>query len=177
MNRSGKIDAVRWALAFFAATWFAGAGAAETGTLRSQADLFSAPYSDARKQGNLAANTKVTVNERRGAWLRVTAADKRNGWVRMHQVRVGEGSATAKSGEGLSMLRNVTQTGRSGSSGIVATTGVRGLSAEELKNAKANPQALAGLDAWRATPDGARKLAQGGGLKEQNVNFLNKPAQ
>lgn len=177
MNLSGKNRTVRWTLALLATGWLAGAGAAETGTLRSQADLFAAPYSDAKKQGNLLANTKVTVNERRGAWLRVTATDKRNGWVRMHQVRVGEGGATAKSGEGLTMLRNVALTGRSGSSGVVATTGVRGLSAEELKNAKANPQALAGLDAWRATPDSARKLAQAGGLKEQNVNFLNKPAQ
>jgi uncharacterized protein YgiM (DUF1202 family) len=175
MNLSGKISAVWLLMVLTASAVVMAAAAAETGSTRSQADLFAAPYSDAKHAGKLDANTKVSVLERRGAWLRVTAADKRSGWVRMHQVRVGEGGATQKSGEGLSMLRNVAQTGRSGSSGIVATTGVRGLSAEELKNAKANTQALNALDSYRASPDSARQQARSGALKEQNVNFLGKP--
>jgi hypothetical protein len=150
--------------------------AAEVGTTRQEATLMSAPYSDATTAGRLAANTKVTLFERRGAWLRVTAGNQK-GWVRLHQVRIGEGTDKSASGsEGLGMLWNVGQTGRSGSQGIVATTGIRGLTAEELKLAKPNPQAVQSLDQYRASADTARRLAASGGLKDSNeVDFLPKP--
>jgi hypothetical protein len=165
----------RWLAAGLLAGSLAGAAAAETGTLRSAADLRAAPYSDAKLLGRLDSGARVTVAERRGAWLRVTAAEKRAGWVRLHQVRLGDGSGGASGAEGLGMLRSVAETGRSGSHGIVATTGVRGLSAEDLKNAKPNPQALATLEQYRATPEAARQQARSAGLKESDVAFLPNP--
>jgi hypothetical protein len=149
--------------------------AAETGTLRTQADLFAAPYRDAKLVTQLNTNTRVNVLERRGAWIRVTTADaQQSGWVRLHQVRVGEGAGQKASGaEGASMLRNVAQTGRSGSQGIVATTGVRGLSEDQLKNAQPNPQAVQSLDQYRASPDAARRLAVNAKLKSNvGIDFL-----
>src|SRR3990172_7906711 len=110
------------ALAALAAAAFA----KEVGTLRADVDLKAAPYSDAKAAGSVSANARVDVLERRGAWLRIATAD-RSGWVRLHQVRLGEGSEQ-KGSSGLGALWNVGQTGRSGTQGIVATTGIRGMS-------------------------------------------------
>ena len=149
------------------------AHAKETGTTRSAVDLMATPYRDAKPAGQLPSNTTVDILERRGGWLRISAQGK-TGWARLHQVRAGEGPEAKKSGEGLAMLRNVGKTGRSGSQGIVATTGIRGLSAEELKSAKPNPKAVESMEASRASDATARDFARGAGLKEKDVPFLSQ---
>lgn len=151
-----------------------GTAVREAGTTRTAVDLMSTPYSDAAKAGQLPSNTSVTILERRGGWLKISGKNK-TGWVRLHQVRTGEGPESKSSGEGLTMLKNVGKTGRSGSSGIVATTGIRGLSAEELKSAKPNPKALETLKTLRANDATARDFARQAGLKDTDVPYLNKP--
>lgn len=145
---------------------------AEIGTTRSAVDMLSAPKSDAKAVGQLAENSRVEIMERRGAWLRV----KRNGtsgWLRLHQVRLGEG-AQKTSSEGTKMLWNVGQTGRSGASGIVATTGVRGLSADDLKTAKPDPKQVKALEGYRANDAQAREQARAAGLRENRIAHLAK---
>ena len=145
----------------------------ETGTTRSAVDLMATPYRDAKPAGQLPSNTRVDILERRGGWLRISAQGK-TGWARLHQVRAGEGPEAKKSGEGLAMLKSVGKTGRSGSQGIVATTGIRGLSAEELKSAKPNPKAVESMEASRASDTTARDFARSAGLKEKDVPFLSQ---
>jgi Bacterial SH3 domain len=145
----------------------------ETGTTRTSVTLMAEPYSDAKQAGQLSSNTTVDILERRGGWLRVSAKGKR-GWVKLYQVRAGEGPEATKSGEGVAMLKNIGQTGRSGSQGIVATTGIRGLSAENLKTAKPNPKAVAAMDAYRANDSAARDYAHSAGLKDKDVPFLSQ---
>mgnify|MGYP001764761823 CR=1 FL=1 len=48
--------------------------------------------------------------------------------------------------------------------GSTVTTGVRGLSEEELKNAQPNPAAVAALEQYAVAPDDARRFAQKGAL-------------
>lgn len=145
--------------------------AKETGATRGDVDMMAQPYGDAKTAGKLPQSTVVSVLERRGGWLRISAQGK-NGWVKLHQVRLGEGTGTKKSAGGLAVLKNIGQTGRSGSTGIVATTGIRGLSAEELKSAKPNPQAVEAMETTRASETSARAFARSAKLKEQNVPFL-----
>lgn len=151
-----------------------GTAVRETGTTRTSVDLKATPHSDAKSAGQLAANTTVGILERRGGWLRISASGK-SGWAKLHQVRVGEGPEAKKSGEGLAILKNVGQTGRSGSQGIVATTGIRGMSAEELKNAKPDPAAVKTIERYRVNASQAREYAKAAGLKEANVPTLPKP--
>jgi hypothetical protein len=160
-------------IAALAISFGAVALAKETGSTRVDVELMAAPYRDAKGIGNLTGNTRVDVLERRGAWVRVTAADK-GGWLRLHHVRLGEGSEQ-KGSSGLGALWNISTTGRSGTQGIVATTGVRGMSADQLKNAKPDPKEFEKLDRYRANDDQARDLAKAGGLKEKDVAFLPKP--
>jgi hypothetical protein len=131
------------------------------------------PYRDAKSAGQLLANTKVDILERRGGWLKITAPGK-TGWAKLHQVRAGEGPEGRNSGEGLAILKSVSQTGRSGSQGIVATTGIRGMSAEALKNAKPDPAAVKKVDGYSVTASQARDYAKAAGLKEKNVPPLPK---
>ena len=174
MNRSGihrRRSVVLTAAAGFALFTMA-LFSAEVGTTRTTVDLLSAPKSDAKAVGQLAENSRVEIIERRGAWLRV----KRNGasgWLRLHQVRRGEG-AQKTSSEGTKMLWNVGQTGRSGASGIVATTGVRGLSADDLKTAKPDPKQVQVLDSHRANDAQAREQARAAGLRENQIAHLAK---
>src|SRR3970282_2466663 len=147
--------------------------AKEAGTTRTAVDLMATPYRDAAQAGQLPSNTSVVILERRGGWLKISGKN-RTGWVRLHQVRSGEGPEAKGSGEGLEMLKNVGKTGRSGSSGIVATTGIRGLSAEELKSAKPNPKAVEALESNRASDAAAREYARRASLKDEDVPFLNK---
>lgn len=161
---------------FAFAIWFtfmSAAYAKETGSTRVAVDLMAGPFSDAKATGKLSQNTTVSVLERRGGWLRISAGGK-SGWVKLHQVRLGEGAPAKKSGDGLAVLKNVGQTGRSGSTGIVATTGIRGLSAEELKTAKPNPQAVEAMETSRTNETTARSFARSAKLKEQTVPFLSK---
>jgi len=150
----------------------ASAAAKENGTTRSAVNLMATPYSDAKQAGQLPANTTVTILERHGGWMRISAQGK-SGWARLYQIRSGEGPEAKNTGGGLTALKNVSQTGRSGSQGIVATTGIRGLSAEELKSAKPNPKAVESMEANRATDLSARDFAHSAGLKDKDVPFLN----
>ena len=150
-----------------------GTAVRETGTTRSAVDLMATPYRDAKPAGQLPANTAVDILERQGGWMRISAKGK-TGWAKLHQVRMGEGPE-AKSSSGLAVLKNVGQTGRSGSQGIVATTGIRGMSAEELKNAKPDPAAVKKVDGYSITASQAREYAKAAGLKESSVPALPKP--
>jgi hypothetical protein len=157
-----------------AATKSTGAAVRETGATRAGVILMATPHSDAKPAGQLAANTTVDILERRGGWLRLSAKGT-TGWAKLHQVRVGAGPEVTKPGEGLAILKNVGETGRSGSTGIVATTGIRGMSAEELKNAKPDPAAVKAIERYRVTASQAREYAKAAGLKEASVPALPKP--
>lgn len=151
-----------------------GTATRETGATRATVTLMATPHSDAKPAGQLAANTTVDILERRGGWLRISAKGT-SGWAKLHQVRVGEGPEAKSSGDGLAILKNVGETGRSGSTGIVATTGIRGLSAEELTNAKPDPTAVKAIERYRVTAGQAREYAKAAGLKEAVVPTLPKP--
>ncbi len=177
MNRSGiNRHFSRFFVAVAGALLFAAAFAAsEVGTTRVDVNVLSAPKTDAKTVGQLSANTRVDIAERRGAWMRVKA-NGTAGWVRLHQVRLGTG-AEKTSSEGMKMLWTAGQTGRSGATGIVATTGVRGLSAEDLKTAQPAPQQVQALEKYRANDAAAREQARAAGLRERQIALLPKEAQ
>jgi hypothetical protein len=81
-----------------------------------------------------------------------------------------EASGQKKRGDsGLMALFNVASTGRSGST---VTTGVRGLSEEQLKNTKPNPQALQAGKRYAVSRQEAERFAAEGKLHAQSVDYL-----
>lgn len=129
--------------------------AAQSGTTTRSAELRATPNADGKLLATLPAGARVDVVKRIGGWYEVKTASGTAGWVRMWLLRF-TGTAT-----------NVAtlQSGRSSSTYTTATTGVRGLSEEELKNAKPDPAALQTVENLAVAPADARGFAQKASLK------------
>jgi hypothetical protein len=125
------------------------------------------PFSDAKTVAKLDEKAKVNILLRQGGWVKINS-NNGNGWVRMLSVR--SDSAARKRGDtGLISLLNV---GRSGSSGITTTTGIRGLSEEDLKNAQPNPVEFKKLEKYAVNKARAEKFAHDAELKSQQFDYL-----
>jgi len=142
--------------------------AAEPATLWRATELKVSPATDAASLAPLAEAASVEALERKGGWTRVRTEAGAEGWVRMLMLRYG-GPGEAKQGEsGISQLFNVARTG---SSGAPVTTGVRGLDAEQLANAKPNATELERLRTYAATREQAATFAAGGPLAARQVEY------
>lgn len=130
--------------------------AAQTGTTTRSAELRASPAADGQLLLTLPANTKVDVVKRIGGWYEVRTAAGAKGWVRMWLLRF-----SAQTGGGAALKENVAvlSSGRSSSTYTTATTGVRGLSEEELAKAVPDPAAVQALEPLAVTPADARGFA------------------
>jgi hypothetical protein len=147
------------------------AALAETALTVRSTELKKEPFVDADTVATLAEQEKVEILRRQGAWTQVKAAAAQ-GWVRMLSLRLGEG--TAKKGDsGIGSLLSVARTG---SSGNTVSTGVRGLSEEDLKNTRPNPEELQKMERLAASPQDARSFAAGAKLGSRQVDYLAPPA-
>lgn len=150
--------------------------AAEAGRTLVAADLKQQPFVDAATLVNLPADTVLEVLRRQGGWMQVkTGANE--GWLKMTAVKLGTAAATpGKSGNSLSTLVNLATTGRSGSSGVTVTTGVRGLGQEELKNAQPDHEAVSRMSSFTSAKNEAAAFAAGAKLQSQTLEYLAAPA-
>jgi len=142
-------------------------GAAQVGTVTRAADLRSTPFSDGKTLKVLPQGSRVDVLKRVGGWYQVKAGGT-DGWVRMWLLRF---SGTAGAGTAARDTVAVLQSGRASSTYTTATTGVRGLSEEEIKNAKPDAAALQRVEQLATTPADARSFAQQAALKA-TPNFM-----
>ncbi len=137
-------------------------------------ELRAQPDDSASSLQPLAAQSKVQLLERKGAWSRVKT-ESQTGWVRMMHLRGGAVlEEQPQSGSGGSFMSGVNrllggdrQTNTRAQS---ATLGVRGLSPEELKTATPNPQQLAALKSFAANKPEAERFA-----KEVPLNKTDAP--
>ena len=141
---------------------------AEPATVIRATELRQAPATDAASTGQLAENARVDALQRQGGWTRVKAAGGAEGWVRMLALRY-EGAGAARQGDsGIAQALNVARTGTSGTQ---VTTGVRGLEAEQLVNAKPNTAELKKLERYSASKDAAAAFAERGPLRARQVSY------
>ena len=141
---------------------------AEPATVIRATELKQSPATDAAGVATLAETTKVDALERKGGWTRVRTEGGAEGWVRMLALRYA-GTGEAKQGDaGISQVLNVARTGTSGAQ---VTTGVRGLDAEQLANARPNPAELRKMESYSASRDGADGFAAKGKLSAQRVDY------
>lgn len=138
----------------------------EGGTLLKAEALVAEPFADAKKLGDLERGAAVTILGRRGGWFEVKAPAGR-GWVRMLSVRRGQGGKAPGATEALMSLA----TGRSGTGGVTATTGVRGFSEEDLRQAKPAPEEVKLMDGLARGVD-SRAFTTAGGLSPQDLPYL-----
>jgi uncharacterized protein YgiM (DUF1202 family) len=134
--------------------------ATQTGTTTRATELKSTPFADGKLVQNLPAGAAVDVIKRVGGWYQVKS-NGTEGWVRMWTLRF---STQAGGADALKQNVAVLSSGRSGSTYTTATTGVRGLSEEELKNAVPDPAAVQALEKLAVLPTDAQDFAKKGSL-------------
>ena len=140
--------------------------AAETGSALKADVLRAEPYTDAQKTGAIARGEKLEIIGKKSAWLNVKTA-KASGWVRLLSVKRGASGG----GNQVKGVLDVAS-GRAGTGQVVATTGVRGLNEEELKNAKYNAVEVKRLEGYTQTEKQGQQFAQSGGLKAIKFDYL-----
>ncbi len=151
------------------------AAADEVAQVVSSVDLKKEPYSDASTALKLPANALVTVLKRQGAWVNVKPATGDQGWLKMSAIKLTDGKTSAdgkKSTNGLGTLFDLGKKSRSASSGVAVTTGIRGMSEEELRNASPNPAAVSKMDSFAASTADGQSFAAQKQLKNQRIDYL-----
>ena len=120
---------------------------------------------------NLPENTPVKVLARGGGWTRVDAGGQQ-GWVRVFHLRFPAVAETGTSSSStLSSMTSALGFGRQREQRTtIATTGIRGLSQEDLKNASPDEAELRRLQSFRADNAAAERFAREGKLSAQNVD-------
>ncbi len=146
------------------------ASASESGVAARNCKVMNEPFADAREIASLKAGDSVDIGTRKGGWLQVTTKGK-TGWVRMLFVRRGAVAGKASVGTQAFGVLGLA-TGRSGKGNVVAATGVRGLSEEELKGAAYNAQEFTKLKKYGISKQEAQSFAKEGGLQSRRVEFL-----
>jgi hypothetical protein len=132
-----------------------------------KADVIRAePFADSKKTGDLNRGEQLEIVDKKGAWLKIKTS-RAGGWVRLLSVKKGSGSG----GNQLAGVLDVAS-GRAGTGKVVATTGVRGLNEEELKNAKYNEAEVKKMESYTQTPEQGRQFAKSGGLKAIKFDYL-----
>ena len=134
-------------------------------------NLASGPFSDASSVAPVASGAAVTVIERKGGWYHVRIASGQDGWLPMASIRYDSSGAAAAGGGG-SDWAALLQSGRSGSGGSTATTGVRGLNTGDIENAVPDPDAVTELEDWAAKPGQAKRFAEQLPAAAQKVDYL-----
>jgi len=150
------------------------AAAQEPGTVLKDDTLRAEPYADAKPVGNLKKGSAVTIVKRGSGWYQVKSGNTQ-GWVRMLSVRRGAAGQTNAAGEvgGVAAIA----TGRAGTGQIVSTTGVRGLSEQELKGAKFDEAQLKKAESFAVSGAEAKVFADRGALKARKFDYLPVPQQ
>lgn len=160
--------ALAFLLALPAAAW-----AQEQAFTNRSTELKERGADDARTIATLPENTAVKVVSRGGGWTQVEAQAQK-GWLRVFHLRFPASVETSSaSGGALSGLTSALGFGRQSSrETTIATTGVRGLSPEDLKNASPDPAALAKLQSFRSDKATAERFARDAKLATVSIDHL-----
>ncbi len=156
-------------LTFASASW-----AQEQAFTNRSTELKERGAADARTVTTLAEGTALKVISRGGGWTQVEAGGQR-GWVRVFHLRfpVTVETSSSSGGGALSSLTGALGFGRQASQQTtIATTGVRGLSPEDLKNASPDPAALAKMQSYRSDKAAAERFARDGKLAAVSVEHI-----
>jgi len=166
MNTARRIPVLAGALLLAVGT----ALAAEEGSALKADSIRAEPFRDAKVVGSLTPGDPVHILKRQGGWFQVKGATG-SGWVRMLSVRRGEARKGSSDVAGIVGLAS----GRAGTGHVVATTGIRGLSEEELKAAEYNEAEVTKAESYSTTRAEARKFAANEKLVARKVEYLPTP--
>lgn len=158
------------------------------GVMVRQATVYANASSSAQAAGRIRAGARVSVYERKGGWKEIYSQQPAiTGWVRVYQVREGNYATQVKPQEqedsrgflaGLASFSRkasgfFTQDNSATSAGT-ATIGVRGLSEDEIKSAKADFRELKKMKKFASNRKRMSKFSSRGGLKASKVSHVKR---
>lgn len=141
--------------------------AGEPGVALKVDQMRAEPFGDAKVTGALKAGDKVDILRKEGGWFEVKVA-KKKGWVRMLSIRKGDAKKGGNEAAGLLSVAS----GRAGTGKVVASTGIRGLSEEELKAANFNAEELKLAESYAVNRAQAQQFATDGKLVARPIDYL-----
>jgi hypothetical protein len=147
------------------------AWAQEAAFTNRSTDLKETASAGARTVATLPENTSVKVIARGGGWTRVEA-NGQSGFVNVFHLRFPvavESSSTSSSG--LGAITGLFGGKPAPQKTTIATTGIRGLTADDLQNASPNPEALAKAQGYRSDKPAAERFAKDGKLVTASVDY------
>ena len=138
-------------------------------------ELKERALADAKTIATLPADASVRVLARSGAWTQVDASGQK-GWVRVFHLRFPAAVETSSSGGAggaiMSGLTGALGFGKPAAKpATIATTGVRGLTPEDLKNANPDPEALRKMQSFSADKPAAEGFAREARLASNRIDY------
>ena len=162
--------------------------AAEEGMIVRLAKVYPKASSAVKSTARIAAGTQVNILKRKGGWKKIYSEEKSlTGWVRSYQVREGyyaKPETTVETKEDdrgfLSGLASFSRKASgffgggktSAGSADVATIGIRGLSEEEIKNAKPDLIELEKMQGFGSNKSRMAGFVSAGSLSALKVKHL-----
>ena len=141
---------------------------AETGSALKNDSMRSEPFADAKVAGSFNRGDSLEILKKQGAWLQVKTR-KSTGWVRLLSVKRSASSGNQAAGA------LAAASGRAGTGQVVSTTGIRGLSEQDLKAAKFNETEVKTLESYTQSAEQGSQFANAGNLKTTAFANLNAP--
>jgi hypothetical protein len=161
--------------ALLGAALAAAAWADEQAFTNRSTELKERALADARTVATLPENSSVKVLARSGAWTQVEASGQK-GWVRVFHLSfpatVETSSSSSSGGAMLSGLTGALGFGKpAAKEARLASTGVRGLTPEDLKNANPDPEALRKMQSYSADKPSAEGFAREARLASNTIDY------
>jgi hypothetical protein len=160
-------------LLLMATVVFAGvfSASAQQITVEREGPLYSEARADSTVVTTLQQGATGSVVGKKGPWLNLKT-DAASGWLFSFNVRFAStqsASPSASGGDGAVIGRLV---GPRQQVNVTSTIGLRGIEAEDLRQAQLNPEQLKLLDQYAATKQDAESKAQATGLSAVRVDYL-----
>jgi hypothetical protein len=150
------------------------AAAQEQAFTNRSTELKDKAAADARTLAALPENTALKVLQRSGAWTRVEA-NGQAGFVRAFHLRFPATVESGSSSGGGGLLGGIFGQPKQKQASM-ATTGIRGLSAEDFKTANPDTVALGRMQSYRVDNAAAERFAREAKLASVTINYLMEEA-
>ena len=139
---------------------------ADKGTVVRQTELRQNPFADAPSVGPIDPGTVVEIQKNQGAWLQVKSATAQ-GWVKLLNVRTSSNDTrTSPASASVTTLAGMLV---SSVKGNAVTTGVKGLTAENIEAKEPNYNEIDRINLFTIEPAMAAQTAQAVELKPVDV--------
>jgi Bacterial SH3 domain len=161
---------LRIAALFIASFLASAAWAQEQAFTNRSTELKDAASPSAKTLVSLPSDTPVKVLSRGGGWTKVDA-NGQQGWVNVFHLRFPATVENTSSSNPLSGITGFFGGSPKPKNATIATTGIRGLSPEDLKNASPDPAALAKAQSYRSDKATAERFAKEGKLATASVDY------